>query len=1092
MTASFKITYFKNSIGRFFSNGRLLLLLLFHSVIANAQEFSISVSKTDETCSGNGSITMNTTNANTGATITYSIFYLPSTTPIAVLRNTNTLDRLTSGNYRIVATQSNSNISASKEVSIESTIIPLNYTITGTNITCGNLGTMTASVFSGTGVYYEIISGPVLMPQQTSPTFNNLLPGEYRMRVTDSCGQGWVTTHTLFSVAPQLTIANATFPVAELPTCNSIVLSNKVTPARNTVLTYPLSVNYNILPAGGGAAQTINRIITSGPTDLLEIQTPIPFFYNQPYSYTITVTDNCGNPFQKSGTINQKMKIKLDKILAKCGTYALDIAVSNHKSPYRLNFLSWPAGFVPPPATTHTTSPVSFGDFDNPVPFGYYKVEITDACGRTEIGDATISRVIPTPTITPDPLPGCRSDKSNVTTIISGYKIVSAFLIPLNPAGPTRNLTAMINTDGQLVINALSAGDYKLNLQDDCGNPYSKDFTVAGLNTVVKPFKLVSCEPGKGSLRIRGENVDLQTVVLTRAPRNYTGATPENVSRFINSNPEIFSMTDLVPGDYYFDITDSCNALHQLMITVEGYSVSSNTYSVTEHCGSFDLFLANIDNSNAKYWLQKYNAATNTWGHPETNIAYIDGSKPTTRNSYSLTNNGINYNIGYNGSFRIIKFFESYENGNAGLLRSCFEDIQRFTFFGALDIVGIDKTTCNGLNSDVTVNALGSGPLRYTIEAKNGLPFNIDNVNNPLFTNLEAGVYKFVVYDNCTNFTVRFIDVGLLPSILSTINTPENLVSCENLDDMSKAEFHLTSQNHKILGLLDAAVYNITYHSSPGDATIDINPLPDHYTTTNTTIYARVEYNNRNDCYGIVSFDAIVNEIPVLQMEKTYYICPNGTITITADPGYAYYSWSTGEQNVQKITVSSPGIYELTVTERQNGQLCNTFFKIDVVLSEIATVKHIVSSDWTDNQNSITVVINQTLAENYTYSLDNQVFQSDNTFNGLKPGNYQIYIKNINDCLSEIHEVSILNYQRFFTPNGDGFNDYWKIVNSESEPETEVSIFDRYGKLIKVLNAQSEGWDGKYNGRQLPADDYWFTINRTNGKTFRGHFSLKR
>src|SRR6218665_1177133 len=1092
LIAYLKINDLKIIVGDFFTNGRLLLLLLLFTVFANAREFSVSVLKTDETCSGNGSITMNVINANPGAAISYSIYYLPGTTPIAILRNTNVLDRLTSGNYRIVATQSNSAASASQEISIESAIIPLSYTISGTNITCGNLGTMTASVFSGTGAFYEIISGPVVAPQQTSPTFNNLLPGEYRMRVTDSCGQGWVMTHTLFTVTPQLAISNAAFPVAELPACNSIILSNVITPARNTALTYPLRIDYTILPAGGGAPKTINRVITSGATDVLEVQTAIPFFYNQPYSYTITVTDKCSNPFQRTGTINQKMKIGLNKVLAKCGTYALNVDVSNHKPPYRLNFLSWPAGFVPPPMTTHTTSPVSFGDFDNPVPFGYYKVEITDACGRSETADATIVRIIPVPTITPVPLPGCRSDKSNVTAFISGYKIVSALLTPLNPAGPSRNVTSMIDTDGKLLINLLSAGDYKLTLQDDCGNPYNNDFTVADLNTTVKVFKLVSCDLGKGSLRIRGENVDLQNVVLTRAPRNYTGIVPENVSRFINSNPEFFSMSGLVPGDYYFDITDSCNALHREMITVDGYTVTSNTYSVAEHCGSFDLMLANVDNSNAKYWLQKFNPANNTWGHPETNIVYTDGSKPTVRNSYALTNSGTTYNIGYNGNFRIVKFFESYENGNVGLIRNCSEVIQSFTFFGALDIMSIDKTTCNGLNSDVTVNAVGSGPLRYVIEAKNGLPFTIDNINNPLFTNLEPGVYKFVVYDNCTNFTSRFIDVGLLPSILSTIKTPGNLVSCENSDDNSKAEFDLTRQNAEILGLLDATVYNITYHISPGDATTDINPLPDLYTSENTTIYARVEYNNRNDCYGIVSFDAIVNEIPVLQMAKNYFICPNDSVTITADPGYLNYSWSTGELNVQQITVRRPGIYELTVTEIQNGQQCSTVFKIDVVLSEIATVNRIEITHSTDNENAIAVIIDQPDSENYSYSLDNQNFQSSNTFSGLKPGNYEVYINDRNGCPSEVQKVSLLNYQKFFTPNADGFNDYWKIINSESEPGIEVSIFDRYGKLLKVLNAYSEGWNGTFNGRQVSASDYWFVVKRADGKIQKGHFSIKR
>ncbi|WP_317166907.1 T9SS type B sorting domain-containing protein [Winogradskyella litoriviva] len=56
-------------------------------------------------------------------------------------------------------------------------------------------------------------------------------------------------------------------------------------------------------------------------------------------------------------------------------------------------------------------------------------------------------------------------------------------------------------------------------------------------------------------------------------------------------------------------------------------------------------------------------------------------------------------------------------------------------------------------------------------------------------------------------------------------------------------------------------------------------------------------------------------------------------------------------------------------------------------------------------------------------------------------------------------------------------------------------MFDRKGKLIKQLNHDSLGWDGTYNGNNMPASDYWFVATIVqNGKTFEvlGHFSLKR
>ena len=1096
MTIFFKIESLHFAVRNVFLKRTIMLLfLLFYATFAQAQ-FSLSVTKTDETCSANGTLTMATQNANPGASVTYTVYKDPGANPIAVL-SIGFLDRLASGTYRIVATQSNSAASATQTITIDKLTTPLAYTISGTDITCGNLGTMTINVFSGTGAFYEVISGPVTVSRQTSPTFTGLPPGTYQVRVTDICGQGWVMTYTLFTVSPQIHITAASFPVEELPTCSSIVVSNTLYPKPNTVLTYPLHLLYEIFPIGGGSPVTITKIIASGDPAQFEVQTEIPFAYDQIYSYRLTVTDNCANPFVRNSVVNQKIKIGLTSAPAACGSYFLTASASNYKGPYQLTFLNAPPGFSAPAATTNYSPTVVFGDNTHPVPFGNYTVEITDSCGHTETASTTLIPPTRTPTTLVQPYAGCLSNKSKVTITADG-RIVSAQLVIAPAAYSTtlpQNISSSVNAAGILVLSSLPEGDYEIKITDDCGTPNTINFKVLGLDTKVEIYEAVSCDIGKGSLRIKGIATQLLSVKLTAAPSAYRDAAiNDDVSRFINAaDPSIFSLKNLPPGNYSFDVVNSCNILHRRSITVTGYSVTSNTYNIVQYCGSFDLTFSNTDNVVSKsYFLQKLNTTTNTWGHPETNVPYPEGTAPTTLNSYALTNTTTNHNIGYNGNFRIIKYFTSYESGDIGLVHTCIETIQTFTFYGALEILSIDKTTCNGLNSDVTVSAVGFAPLTYEIILKNGLPFSTPITTNPLFTNLEAGVYRFKVNDGCSSFSTRDVDVGLLPSILSTIHTPGNIVRCENPDDTSRADFDLIRQNPDILGLLDPSVYNITYHSSPGDATTDINPLPDNFTSESTTIYARVEYNNRSDCYGIVSFDLVVNEMTELQMSQTLYICPNDSVTLSADKGYAHYLWSTGAVDVTEITVSSSGLYTLLVTEIQNGVSCNTLFNIDVILSEIATVKSVEISDWTDDQNSISVTIDQPDTGNYSYSLDNVNFQSSNVFTGLKPGNYRVYINDINGCPSEAFEVSILNYPRFFTPNNDGYNDLWKIENITAEPHLEASIFDRYGKLLKVLHANDAGWDGKQNGHDLPSDDYWFVVTRENGKIFKGHFATKR
>jgi gliding motility-associated-like protein len=83
-------------------------------------------------------------------------------------------------------------------------------------------------------------------------------------------------------------------------------------------------------------------------------------------------------------------------------------------------------------------------------------------------------------------------------------------------------------------------------------------------------------------------------------------------------------------------------------------------------------------------------------------------------------------------------------------------------------------------------------------------------------------------------------------------------------------------------------------------------------------------------------------------------------------------------------------------------------------------------------------------------------------------------------------------YPKYFTPNGDGFNDKWKIKFSNTEPSLRIKLFDRFGKFIKELDYSSDGWNGTFNGKELPSTDYWFVVTRANGKEYRGHFAMKR
>ena len=101
----------------------------------------------------------------------------------------------------------------------------------------------------------------------------------------------------------------------------------------------------------------------------------------------------------------------------------------------------------------------------------------------------------------------------------------------------------------------------------------------------------------------------------------------------------------------------------------------------------------------------------------------------------------------------------------------------------------------------------------------------------------------------------------------------------------------------------------------------------------------------------------------------------------------------------------------------------------------------------------------------------------------------------MNGCEDTLIEAFVINYPKFFTPNGDGIHDTWNITDLSFQTDAIINIFDRYGKFIKQIKPSSAGWDGLYNSQPHFSTDYWFVVTYTEReeiKTFKAHFALKR
>lgn len=64
-----------------------------------------------------------------------------------------------------------------------------------------------------------------------------------------------------------------------------------------------------------------------------------------------------------------------------------------------------------------------------------------------------------------------------------------------------------------------------------------------------------------------------------------------------------------------------------------------------------------------------------------------------------------------------------------------------------------------------------------------------------------------------------------------------------------------------------------------------------------------------------------------------------------------------------------------------------------------------------------------------------------------------------------------------FTPNDDGKNDTWKIINIDQYPEAKISIYDRWGQRVFYSKGYEEEWQGLSLGKPLPAGTYFYVID---------------
>ncbi|WP_432671949.1 T9SS type B sorting domain-containing protein [Flavobacterium sp. SM2513] len=1075
----------------------LYIMFFLFSAMSYGQlsDFNFNVVAIDETCNNNGSLQMTVSNTSPGAEIIYQLYLAPDFANDIGATATSGFSGLAAGTYRIVATQAANGTSNSKQVdkTINDLKQVLDYEIDDTTATdCDTTATLVVNVLSGNPTLYEIFDGPEIRPVQTSNQFSGLASGTYTIRVFDDCGDALSKAYTFFLGNNDLSISAPILP-SVYSSCTSVEITNQVSSVSNAPILYPLTIEYTIFAPDGTVAQNFTQNLTSGPEDVLELTQTIDLFGNQLFSIKIEITDNCNRTFIEDFEIDPNPKLSFLSHEADCGELFFEIVITNYFPPFTLNFTE-PVEFNPTTFNPNYPGPynddtIFFGDLENPVPFGNYKVSAQDACGRTKNLSFSLTKKLVKPAVTTSNL-GCASEFGKVRIQIPGREIVSIFIteapVAYSPTLPS-NVMTFVDAEGMFINNNLPIGVYNFTIVDSCGDEYEKEVSVPAfvfgpLVADTKP----NCNAISGGVKLTTTNGKLVTVHIVTAPPTFMQSLPYDISFNINAGGILY-MTDLPAGMYSFEAVDACGFALDASIEVNGYNSNSNGFLLNRKCGSFDITIEDTDESvtGKTYWLQKFFPATNTWGHPTTGATFTPGSIPNATTGKGLANLNTLLNVFYTGDFRIIKVFETYNNGSAG--GKCTDLYVEFTIASELVIVGAYNLNCNdiGASNDIVLDVFGVAPFQFKITS----PIVVDNGPSAAFYDLPVGVFNFQVMDDCGNIKNTTVEVGtLLP--LARANKPQSMLVCRN-DGVQFGIFPLVDQKAQILGVQNPNSYNVTFHLSQEAADSGQNPLPDGYTNISNpqTIFARVQHKVILGCYATTSFNIFAGITPVLDPVGDFFICEGYNRMLTAQAGFSGYLWSTGE-TTQSIIISEAGTYTVTVQNVYEDISCTNSIDYVVTASAKAQIEVINTSDWSSESNAAEIIV--TGIGDYTYSLDGINFQTSNTFSELRSGLYTVYVKDENGCGIAEEIFVLINYPKFFTPNGDGYNDYWNISLSSYEPNMNVDVFDRFGKFIIKLKGGELGWDGTYNGNPMPSTDYWFVVTREDGTVHREHFSLKR
>ncbi|MGC4128503.1 MAG: immunoglobulin domain-containing protein [Bergeyella sp.] len=654
---------------------------------------SLSLTKTDVTCPGNGTITAAVNELPPGAGVTYE--YWNNAAPANVSQSSNgVIVGLNAGTYTVRAyvTSGASTQTYQESITLTSSYVPITANSTVTQTCPGaSTGTITVNATQGTPVNYQVISAPAAYPNplpynQTSNVFTGLPVGVYQIRIYDSCGEYNTITAT----------------VAAYPNLSGYIYHFTQTSCTSATIrhvaghwAFPVTIEM-VVKEGTSASGTViasnthtynagDPEVTSAGTDWSNVYQTIDNFpanHTFPIRVETKITDACGRVYTYN-TVRRNELILKPKCLPSVG-FGWDITSWN--SPYVDDrnpnavypiTVAWvnTANPADSDSQTITNSGQWTGDVLGLTQGATYQVTITDACGRTRTG----------------------------TTTVGGD--------PLN-VGQTAFITALPTCrDGYWLFYAGTA------------------------------------PPVAGTPTEHNEKID-QIIVVQSPP----GGAAVGSSLPVNLNLWDWTSGLHVAGHYVFDVRMGC-VVQRITVDAPAYGTELTSVDVTPSstCNTADV---TINHTYTQDGNPIPDPTTGVGAYGVIQYALVPTGVPVAPSNYQANKTFLNVP---NGTYDIYMTFSrttstSCNNKLMGQVTVNNTGPQIQATYGFLCQSG-----ANAGKYGITVDATGTGTVEYAITAVNGAPVAspVWQASNE-FNGLDNGVYTITVRDNCATTSTVF------------------------------------------------------------------------------------------------------------------------------------------------------------------------------------------------------------------------------------------------------------------------------------------------------------------------------------------------